>query len=70
VGRGHEQLNRGTLERVARGRDGCASRRVARHESDALRFDEDLNDFCVALERRFSGNAWPENDDIARENTL
>src|SRR6185295_4048823 len=43
---------------------------VARHVSEALRFNEDLNDLCVPLERCFGRNAWSENDDISRQNTL
>jgi hypothetical protein len=68
VARGHEQLNNGTLERVAGGRDECFRHHVA--QSKALRFDEDLNDLCVPLQRRFGGNAWSEYDDISRQNTF
>jgi hypothetical protein len=66
----HEQLNGGTLERAARGLDACRRHHVARQLSKALRLNEDLNDLRVALERRFGRNAWSENDDISRENTL
>jgi hypothetical protein len=38
--------------------------------SKALRFNEDLNDLCIALKRRFGGNAWSENDDIPGQNTF
>ena len=57
VARGHEQLNNGTLERIARGRDECSRHRIACHVSEALRFDEDLNELCVPLKRSFGGNA-------------
>jgi hypothetical protein len=72
---GHEQLNDGTLERAARGRDGCPRHGVARHLFKALRLNEDLNDLCVALNRCFGGNPWSENHDIPgqhmfRENSI
>jgi hypothetical protein len=67
---GHEELNEGTLERAARGRDECPRHRVARHLFKALGLNEDLNDLCVALNRCFGGNPWSEDHDIAGQNTF
>src|SRR5882724_9034277 len=69
VARSHEQLYDGALERFA-----CwcneRSHRATGNLSEARRVNEDLNDFCVALERRFGRNPWSENDDIPGQNAL
>ena len=67
---GHEQSNDGALERFTRKRDEGLRQRVTVRVSEARWVNEDLNDFCVALKRRFGRNPRSENEDIPGQNVF